>query len=82
MCDTYSKCSRNKVLCTPRVREVTWGSANLKFYKMKDFMEEVALELDLEGQIESQWIGKGMWDILEGGQNTGKSIEIENAFRI
>lgn len=53
MCDTYSKCSRNKVLCTPRVREVTWGRANFKFYKMKDFMEEVALELDLEGQIES-----------------------------
>lgn len=53
VCDTYLKCSRNKVLCKPRVREVTRCRVNLKLYKIKNSMEEVPLELDLEGQIKS-----------------------------
>lgn len=51
MCDTYSKCSRNKVLGKPRVREVTLCRVDFKLYEQKDLVEEVPLELDLEGQI-------------------------------
>lgn len=39
------------VLGKPRVRKVTWCRVNLKLYKIKNSMEEVPLELDLEGQI-------------------------------
>lgn len=32
---------RKKVLCKPRVREVTLCRVNLKLYEKKDFMEKV-----------------------------------------
>lgn len=64
--------------CKPRVRDVTL--CRVKLYEKKDFVVEVPLELDLEGQTESQWTEKGIKGILEGGQNAGKSKETENAF--